>query len=117
MISIKFTQEILDTLYNYMMTCPEERTRKKCMVLYLIGQDVLHKEIAAQVRVDPDTVTNYLKQYAQNGLEELLEDNYRTCTHQLEPYIAKLTKIFEEKPPHTVNHQKKLFLKIHLVSV
>jgi len=47
MISIKFTQEILDTLYNYMMTCPEERTRKKCMVLYLIGQDVLHKEIAA----------------------------------------------------------------------
>ena len=108
MISIEFTPEILDSLYNYIMTCPDERARKKCLVLYLKGMGLSHKEIAAIARVDQDTVTNYLKQYAQNGLEELLEDNYRKPTSQLEPHKQKLKKLFEEQPPHTVNHANDL---------
>lgn len=104
MISIEFTQKTLDSLYNYIMTCPDERARKKCLVLYLKGMGLSHKEIAAIARVDPDTVTNYLKQYTQKGLDGLLEDNYRQPRSQLEPQRDKLKKLFEEQPPHTVNH-------------
>jgi len=104
MISIELTQEALDILYNYIMTCTNERDRKKGLVIYLKGMGLSHIDIAAIVRVDQETMTNYLKQYAQNGLEGLLEDNYRIRTEQLEPYIPKLKKIFEENPPNTVNY-------------
>jgi transposase len=104
MISIELDQEAQDILYNYIMTCTNERLGKKCLVIYLKGMGLSHKEIAKIVRVDQDTVTNYLKQYVQDGLEGLLEDNYRTPTGQLESYIPQLKKIFEQEPPHTVNH-------------
>jgi transposase len=86
------------------MTCSNERLGKKCLVIYLKGMGLSHKEIAKVVRVAQDTVTNYLKQYVQDGLEELLKYNYSTPTSQLESYIPQLKKIFEQEPPHTVNH-------------
>jgi transposase len=104
MINIEITSEALDSIYNEIMTSPDERARKKLMVIYLKGLGLSHKDIAAIVRVDQDTVTSYLKQYTQNGLEGLLEDNYRIPTCQLEPYIPQLKEIFEQEPPHTINH-------------
>lgn len=104
MINIEITKEALDSIYHEMMTSPSVRARKKLMVIYLKGMGMSHQDIAALVRVDQDTVTNYLKQYNQDGLEGLLIDNYRIPTCQLEPYIPQLKEIFEQEPPHTVNH-------------
>ncbi len=104
MITIELTPETLDSLYNIIMTSPNERYRKKSLVLYLKGMGLEHKEIATIARVDQDTVTNYIKQYVQNGLDEMLEDNYYKPVSQLEPYIIELKQLFEEEPPHTVNH-------------
>jgi len=109
LISIELTQETLDSLYHFIMTSPNERIRKKCLVLYLKGLGLEHKEIARIARVDQDTVTNYIKKYVQSGFDELLEDTYYKPVSQLEPYTQKLKKRFEEQPPHTqpphtVNH-------------
>ena len=103
MISIELTAEPLDALYKEMMSNPSERSRKKCMVLYLKGLEYSHIEIASIVRVDQDTVTAYIKKYVENALQGLLEDNYHTPVGQLEPHIEKLKKIFKDEPPHTVN--------------
>jgi len=75
------------------------------------------QEIASIVRVDQDTVTNYLKQYNQNGLEGLLEDNYRIPTSQIEAYIPQLKEIFEPNPPHTINQAIEIIFNLTGVSL
>ena len=102
MVSIELTTEALDALYTEMMSNSSERSRRKCMVLYLKGLGYSHIKIAGIVRVDQDTVTAYIKKYAESGLQGLLEDNYHTPVGQLEPHIEKLKKIFKDEPPHTV---------------
>ena len=61
-------------------------------------------ETALIAGVSQDTVTNHIRTYMEGGLEELLKNNYRKPAGRLEPYIDELKKIFEEEPPHTVNH-------------
>ncbi len=45
MISIEITPETLDSIYNEIMTSPDERARKKCLVIYLKGMGLSHSDI------------------------------------------------------------------------
>ena len=104
MLAIEIKSEDLDTLHNEIMSNLYPRARPKCMVVYLKGMGYLHTEIAEIVRVNEDTVTHYIKKYAAGGLQELLKDNYYKPVGQLDSHIEKLKRIFEQEPPHTVNH-------------
>ena len=100
---LKPTQQQLDDLYEEMMSNPEQRARTKCIVVYLRALGKSRREIAEIVRIDEDSVTNYVKKYLKGGLEGLLEENYRKPKSQLDPHVEALKKLFEAKPPHTVN--------------
>ena len=102
MIHINFTPEQIDDIYDEFINHKDSRIRKKLLVIYLKAQGLFHKDIAAIARVTDDTVTNYLKEYQEGGLERLIENRYYKPESQLDPYIEELRKIFEKEPPNTV---------------
>lgn len=111
MIILKLTESQLKELCDSSLSNPEERNRKKCLIVYLRAIGVSCEEVARLVGVNEGTVTNWVKRYAAGGLAKLLEDNYRKPTSQLAPYIEKLKKLFEEQPPHTVNQAIELIFE------
>ena len=103
MIDLELTKEQLDELHKEATENPCVRARKKCWVVYLKGKGYAHKEIADVVRVDEDTVTEYLRKYRDGGLPRLLAEDYRKGSGRLDAHSERLKKIFEDTPPHTVN--------------
>ena len=104
MITLKLNEKQLDDLYEEMFSNADPRARKKCLIVYLRAKGRPCHEIADNVRVDEDTVTNAVKKYVEGGLAGLLKENYRKPKSQLEPHIERLRTLFEKQPPHTVNH-------------
>ena len=103
MIRIELSKEQLDELYKEATENSSARARKKCLVVYLKGNGYQHREVANLIRVDEDSITEYLKKYRDGGLPGLLAENYRKGKGQLDAYAPKLKDVFEKNPPHTVN--------------
>lgn len=103
MITLELTEEQLDELYKEASGNPNERARKKCWVVYLRGKGFAHREIADVVRVDEDTVTNYVRKYSAGGLPLLLAENYRKPGGRLDTHAERLEQVFKAQPPQTVN--------------
>jgi transposase len=103
MIDLKLTEAQLDLLHKEASENPCARARKKCWVVYLKGKRYAHQEIADVVRVDCDTVTEYLRKYRDGGLPGLLAEDYRKPEGLLDGHAERLKKVFETSPPHTVN--------------
>ena len=55
------------------------------------------------VRVDGDTVTDYVRKYRDGGLPMLLAEHYGKGGGPLDGHADRLKKVFEDSPPHTVN--------------
>jgi transposase len=104
MIYLQLTEIQLDELYKEANenACP--RARRKCWVVYLRGKGYICQEIAEIVRVDADTVTNYLRKYQKGGLAKLLGENYHKPSGRLDDHEEQLKILFKQQPPHTVNH-------------
>jgi transposase len=103
MIDLKLTAEQLDELHKEATENPCVRARKKCWVVYLKGKGYAHREIAGVVRVDGDTVTDYLRKYRDGGLPMLLAENFHKGEGQLDGHAERLKKLFGKSHPHTVN--------------
>lgn len=103
MIELELTEQQFDELHREANKNPVERARRKCWVVYLRGRGITRKEVASIVRVDEDTVTEYVRKYVEGGLELLLSDDYRRPKGRLDEHTERLRKVFESQPPHTVN--------------
>jgi len=103
MIDLELTEAQLDELHQEASENPRARARRKCWVIYLRGKGYPCREIADVVRVDGDTVTEYLRKYRDGGLPGLLTEDYRKPGGQLDDHAERLKKVFETSPPHTVN--------------
>ena len=77
MIALELTEAQLDELHKEATENSCVRARKKCWVVYLKGKGYAHQEIANVVRVEGDTVTEYLRKYRDGGLPGLLAEHYR----------------------------------------
>jgi transposase len=104
MIDLELTQEQLDELHKEASENPSARARKKCWVVYLRGKGYAHREIVDVVRVDGDTVTDYVRKYRDGGLSRLLAEDYRKQGGRLDAHAERLKEVFKKQPPHTVNH-------------
>jgi transposase len=103
MIDLELTEAQLDELHKEASENPRARARKKCWVVYLKGKRYAHQEIADVVRVDCDTVTEYLRKYRDGGLPGLLAEDYRQPAGRLDGHAERLKEIFKQGPPHTVS--------------
>jgi len=106
MIEPELTKEQLDELYKEATENPNARARKKCWVVYLKGKGYAHREVAEVVRVDRDTVTEYLGKYRNGGLPGLLAENYHKREGRLDVHAERLKELFKERPPPTVNQAR-----------
>ncbi len=68
MIELELTKEQFDELHREASKNPVERARRKCWVVYLRGRGISRKEVSSIVRVDEDTVTEYVRKYVEGGL-------------------------------------------------
>lgn len=101
-IQIEFTPEVIDALEYERYHHPDPKAQKKMEVLYLKSQRVEHQEICRLCRITETTLTTYLKQYQDGGIERLKEFGYAGPSSELDEHAATLETYFKEHPPRTV---------------
>ncbi len=98
MITLELTEQQLDELYDGMSSNDSPSSgRKRCLIVYLRAKRYPREAVADIARVDPDSVTHYVKKYIDGGLQGLLKDNYRSPKSQLEAHAGELKELFEKK--------------------
>jgi transposase len=107
-IKLDLTEQQFDELYRESSKNSSERAQRKCLVVYLRDKGISRREVADIVRVDEDTVTEYVRRYREGGLAQLLFDDYRRPKGSLDDYKEHFKEVFEANPPHTVNEAPQL---------
>jgi transposase len=100
-IKIEFTPEGIDALEHERYHHPDPKVQKKMEALYLKSQGVEHQEICRLCRISKMTLTTYLKQYQNGGLERLKEFGYAGPSSALDEHATPLEAYFKEHPPRT----------------
>lgn len=101
MIRIEFSQEIIDKLYYERYHHPSPTVQKKMEVLYLKSRGMSHKEICHICRISKTTLTTYLKQYLDGGMEGLKTLGYKGQPSALLEHKHTLEAYFKEHLPRT----------------
>jgi transposase len=102
MLKTKFTQDETDELYYQFMGYPAGAVKKKLHVVYLKSLNLPHQDIALIARVSDDTVTRYLKEFNEGGLDAISIIRTYSPTSKLLPHKATIKAHFQSNPPHTV---------------
>jgi transposase len=100
-IQIEFTPEDIEALEYERYHHPDPKAQKKMEVLYLKSQGVEHQEICRLCRISKTTLTTYLKQYQEGGIERLKEFGYVGSSSELDEHATTLEAYFKEHPPRT----------------
>ena len=99
MISIEFTSDTINTLFDLSERHPQPRVRKKMLVLYLKSQNLPHKEILRLTRICENTLLKYLNEYINEGLEALKISHFYRPKSDLSDCIEQIKKSFNDNPP------------------
>jgi transposase len=102
MIEIEFSAETIKTLdyerYNY----PDPRVQRKLQVVWLKSQKLPNRQIGHLAGVTPNTVTKYLREYQQGGIEQLKIIGVPQPKSLLEAHKETLETYFAANPPATI---------------
>jgi transposase len=101
MIRVEFSPEIIDKLDYERYHHPSPQVQKKMEVLYLKSTGMPHKEICRICRISKTTLTTYLKQYLDSGLEGLKTLRYKGQPSVLLEHKQTLEAYFKEHLPRT----------------
>jgi len=81
-----------------------EKFKVKLLVLRMHLEGVNHGIISRAVGKHPNTITSYLKEYAEGGLNASLEDRAYKPISALKPFMPCLRCSFTAAPPSTARH-------------
>ena len=101
MIKIEFTPEEIDALEHERYHHPDPKVQRKMEVLYLKSQGLEHQEICRLCRISKTTLTTYLKQYQDGGIERLKTLGYAGRSSALDEHAPALAAYFKEHPPRS----------------
>ena len=79
----------------------DDRCKRKLMTVRMHELNVPHSTIAGILNISDDTVTNYLKLFAQGGLSSLLENNYFQPSSSVEPFLSQIKESLDQEPVAT----------------
>lgn len=112
MIKIEFTTDEIEKLnyerYNY----PHPKVQKKMEALFLKSQNLQHKEICRLCHITESTLTTYLWQYIEGGIEALKKLGYRGKTNELMKHAESLEQYFKQNPPRSINEAQDTIQKL-----
>ena len=104
MIKIPFSAQEIAALYHERIHHPHPRIRVKTEVLWLKSQGVPHQDIARLTQLSENTVRNYLRAYAQGGIECLKRWRVYRPQSILLRHRETLESYFRQHPPSNIKH-------------
>ena len=99
MIKIHFTDAEIKALHYERYHHLHPRVQRKMEALWLKSQGVGHKEIGRLSGVSATTLTRYLREYEEGGLEKLREVRFYRPASEMKAYETTLEAHFREHPP------------------
>lgn len=102
MIQIAFSAEAIKTLDYERYHYPDPRVQRKMQVIWLKSQKFSHRQIAHGAGVTPNSVTKYLREYQQGGLEQLKLIGSPHPQSLLQEHKGTLEAYFAAHPPATI---------------
>lgn len=103
MVRINFTNDDIKELRYERFNYPHQRVQLKMEALLLKSQGLEHKKICEILEICHDTLTGYLREYLDGGIEALKKINFYKPQSQLMDHRATLEEEFRINPPATVN--------------
>ncbi len=102
MIRIEFTPEMVAELKYERYHYPHPKVQQKMEVLYLKSQGLAHQEIRRLCNISKTTLSVYLKQYQEGGVERLKQLDYQGQPSELNAHVPTVETYFKAHPPQTV---------------
>jgi transposase len=102
MIKIEFSDSDKAALICERFKHPHPFVQRKMEALWLKSQGLPHKDICRLTDICSTTVTEYLREYREGGIEALKTLAFRRPRSDLEDHRASLEAYFREHPPASV---------------
>lgn len=103
MIRIEFSAAEIEKLHYERYHHPHPKVQQRMEVLYLKSQGLQHQEICRLCDISKVTLSRYLKQYQEGGVERLKQLNYHGQPSALNAHQETIEAYFREHPPHTIS--------------
>ncbi len=71
-------------------------------VMYLKSQGLAHQDIRRLCDISKTTLTTYLKQYLEGGVERLKQLDYQGQPSELNQHATRVETYFKDHPPQTI---------------
>ncbi len=99
---IEFSDADVHLLHHERFHHPHARVRRKMEVLWLKSQGLSHQQIMHLTRVSANTLRNYLREYAEGGMERIRELRVHRPQSALRHHQEALQTYFRTYPPQSV---------------
>ena len=99
MIRISFTESDIKRLRYERFHHPHPRVQRKMEAVLLKSTGMRHKDICGITGVCGNTLRDYLRDYADGGIERLKEMNFHRPESELEQHREVIKEYFREHPP------------------
>lgn len=102
MIHIIIPPEDLEKINFERFRCRDPIVSRHLHALYFKSLNLPHQQICDFVDISPPTLIEVLKKYAQRGLKEVMQTNWKGKHAILDDHRAVIEKHFREHPPESV---------------
>ena len=102
MIQIHFSEDDIEALNYERYNHRHPRVQRKMEALWLKSQGISHGDVAKLAGICPNTLTQYLREYQEGGIEKLKEINFYRPQSELVEYKSKIEDYFHHHPPASV---------------
>ena len=102
MIKLTFSPQEIDALHYERFHHPHPRVRIKMEVLFLKSQGMSHSAIIRHTKISPNTLRNYLREYAEGGIEALKTRRFHRPQSELMRHREILDADFRAHRPTSV---------------
>lgn len=99
MIKVEFTKEDIERLRHEKKNHPHPRVRLKMEALLLKSSGLKHGKICGILDISPNTLTEYLREYEQGGIERLKEIRFHQPKSDMAEHSERIAAHFQEHPP------------------
>ena len=112
MVKIDIPESEIQLLRYERYNQPHPRVMLKMDVVYLKGLGFSNEDTCKVTGVCGNTMREYLKQYAQGGIERLKEVNFYRPSSDLQEYSGTIENYFTENPPTSVSQAAAIIEKL-----
>lgn len=102
MLRLEFTQADKETFNHERYYHPHAHVRRKMETLWLKSENLPHAEICRLASISEPSLSEYLKEYQQGGVEQLKQLQFYQPQSELAAYTDVLKSYFEAHPPATI---------------